>query len=163
MIRFRLPDHALERVAFAYSPLLECVLSLHVLVEPKHHPLQHPWVRRMRTLAPPLKRRIDEFSFLYRTLLPDFLFPAPGDTYATFEDELAKLAELPPVELAFEFTRPVWDHRGERDPAMLKRKRVREGAIANALAGGGSGELAALAFDDPEALASEFCELVREY
>ena len=49
-IRFHVPTHALERLAFAYSPLLEAVLSLHVLTEPKHHPLQHQWVRQMRAL-----------------------------------------------------------------------------------------------------------------
>lgn len=150
-------------MAFAYSPLLECVLSLHVLVEPKHHPLQHPWVRRMRRLPAPLKRRIADFSFVYRQLVPDFVFPAPGDQYGSFDDELAKLAKLSPLDIAFEFTRPVWDHGGTRDPAQLKRKRVREGALANAELRGGSRELAALAFDDPPALARAFCELVREY
>jgi hypothetical protein len=34
-IVFRLPPSAAERVAFSYSPALEAVLSLHVLVEPK--------------------------------------------------------------------------------------------------------------------------------
>ena len=31
-IRFQLPAEAVERVAHAYSPLLEAVLSLHVVV-----------------------------------------------------------------------------------------------------------------------------------
>jgi len=47
-IAFRLPPSAAERVAFSYSPAMEAVLSLHVLVEPKHHPVQHEWVRAMR-------------------------------------------------------------------------------------------------------------------
>jgi Family of unknown function (DUF5937) len=47
-IVFRLPPSAAERVAFSYSPAMEAVLSLHVLVEPKHHPVQHTWVRAMR-------------------------------------------------------------------------------------------------------------------
>ena len=33
-IRFRVPAEAVERVAHAYSPLLETVLSLHVLADP---------------------------------------------------------------------------------------------------------------------------------
>ena len=49
-IVFRLPPAAAERVAFSYSPAMEAVLSLHVLVEPKHHPVQHEWVRAMRRL-----------------------------------------------------------------------------------------------------------------
>ena len=37
---------------------MEAVLSLHVLVEPKHHPVQHEWVRAMRRLSPALKREV---------------------------------------------------------------------------------------------------------
>ena len=33
-------------------------MSLHVLVAPKHHALQHGWVRSMRKLPAALKRRI---------------------------------------------------------------------------------------------------------
>lgn len=58
MITFHLPSTAVERLAFAYSPVLEAVLSLHVLVEPKHHPIQHQWVRQMQHLSPALKREI---------------------------------------------------------------------------------------------------------
>jgi len=35
MITFHLPSATVERLAFAYSPILEAVLSLHVLIEPK--------------------------------------------------------------------------------------------------------------------------------
>jgi hypothetical protein len=62
-IVFRVPRAAVERVGFSYSPSLEAVLSLHVLVEPKHHPVQHEWVRAMRRLSPALKREIDVFAF----------------------------------------------------------------------------------------------------
>ena len=50
-IRFELARTSTARVAFGYSPLLESVLSLHVLAEPKHHALQHEWVRAMRAAA----------------------------------------------------------------------------------------------------------------
>ena len=63
-IRFVLPEKETESVAFAYSPVVETVLSLHVLVAPKHHPLQHAWVRRMRALDPgdqPLRRAAESF------------------------------------------------------------------------------------------------------
>ena len=62
-LRFRISDDAGECVAFSSSPLVETILSLHVLAEPKHHPLQHPWVRRMRRLDPALKRAIRDFVF----------------------------------------------------------------------------------------------------
>jgi Family of unknown function (DUF5937) len=59
VIVFRVRASAAERVGFSYWPSLEAVLSLHVLVEPKHHPVQHGWVRAMRGLSPALKRRND--------------------------------------------------------------------------------------------------------
>lgn len=93
-IRFRLPAHAIERVAHAYSPLLEAVLSLHVLVEPKHHPLQHPWIRRMRALPAPLKRQVAAFAFVYRRHIPDVFAPSPVDELRSFDDELAALRAL---------------------------------------------------------------------
>ena len=60
-IRFVLPEQESESVAFAYSPVVEAVLSLHVLVAPRHHPLQHAWVRRMRKLEPKLRAEIQAF------------------------------------------------------------------------------------------------------
>ena len=59
MIRIRFPAEAIEHIAFAVSPLSECVLSLHVLLGPKHHALHHEWVRRMRGLPPELRRSIE--------------------------------------------------------------------------------------------------------
>ena len=53
-LRFEFGDEPEASLAFAYSPLLEAVLSLHVLTVPKHHALQHQWVRAMRTLPPAL-------------------------------------------------------------------------------------------------------------
>lgn len=66
-IVFRIPATGAERVGFAYSPTMEAVLSLHVLVEPKHHPVQHGWVRAMRKLSPALKREIEAFSYAVRS------------------------------------------------------------------------------------------------
>ena len=80
-IRFHLPALAIERLSFAYSPLVEAVLSLHVLVEPKHHPLQHEFVRRMRALSTSLRRRIAEFAFVYRWTMPDFVAPPADEAY----------------------------------------------------------------------------------
>ncbi len=104
MISFHLPPAAVERLAFAYSPVLEAVLSLHVLVEPKHHPIQHQWVRQMQRLSPALKREIAAFSFAYRSYFPAFLFPAATGTFATFESELTHLRTIAPQVLSVEFT-----------------------------------------------------------
>ncbi|MFF5362004.1 MFS transporter [Streptomyces scabiei] len=77
-ITFRIPASGAELVGFSYSPSMEAVLSLHVLVEPKHHPVQHAWVRAMRRLSPALKREIDVFSFAFRSYFPEFFFPQYG-------------------------------------------------------------------------------------
>ena len=162
-IRFHLPGTYLERVAFAYSPLLETILSLHVLAGPKHHSLQHPWVRRARALPLALKREIAAFSFAYRFTLPEFVTPAPTDDYATFEDELELMCGLGAETLAFAFSRPLYDHGGKRDAATLVDPRVRAQLIRQADGMGASSELAVLALDDPDALAQRFARFLEHY
>src|SRR4029453_4766296 len=93
-IRFRLPAHAMERVAHAYSPLLEAVLSLHVLGGPKHAPRQPPGVWPTRSLPAQAKREIAAFAFVYRRHVPDVFAPSPVDDLRSFEDELAALRGL---------------------------------------------------------------------
>jgi hypothetical protein len=132
-IRFVLPEQESESVAFAYSPVVEAVLSLHVLVAPRHHPLQHAWVRRMRRLDPKLKAEIRAFRFAYVGHFPDFLFPRPDEEFLEFEEELAFLHDLEPETLAFEFLRPVYDHEGTwpRDSSLLERDDVRRHVLAS--------------------------------
>ena len=105
-IVFRVPPAAVERVGFSYSPALEAVLSLHVLVEPKHHPLQHGWVRAMQRLSPALKREIDALAFAYRAYFPEFFFPSPDGSLLSFGDELAALRGLDPALLQREYAIP---------------------------------------------------------
>jgi DNA-binding transcriptional ArsR family regulator len=162
-IRFHLPAYAPERLAFAYSPLLEAVLSLHVVLEPKHHPLQHDWVRRMRGLPHALRRRIGEFAFAYRRTLPDLLAPSPNAELRSFDEEMALLAANDESTLALEFLRPIYDHAGRRDKRLLSSNGVRRQALANAAALGTSAEVASLIFDDPKRLAREFAALLTEY
>lgn len=119
-IRFRLPAAAAEQAAFAYSPLLELVLSLHVLIEPKHHPLQQPWVRQMRALPTPLRREIGAFAFAYRSYFPGFLIPGPAGAYPTLEEELARLGRLPDDVIRAGFTQQL-DARAARSPGRAGR------------------------------------------
>jgi hypothetical protein len=95
-IVFRVPASAVERVGFSYSPSLEAVLSLHVLVEPKHHPVQHGWVRAMRRLSPALKREIDVFAFAFRAYFPEFFFPSPAGELLDFAGSYGVCARLIP-------------------------------------------------------------------
>src|SRR3954468_12174599 len=102
-IVFRVPAGGAERVGFAYSPAMEAVLSLHVLVEPKHHPVQHGWVRVMRRLSPALKREVDVFAFAFRAYFPEFLFPSPTGELLDFAGELRRLQAVDPALVRLEF------------------------------------------------------------
>jgi DNA-binding transcriptional ArsR family regulator len=113
MIRIALAESPEEHVALTVSPLLECVLSLHVLLGPKHHALHHAWVRRMRAgLDPALRRELERFAFVLRRHVPDVFLPTPDDEVESFEQELARFRALPPDLLLPALARPLHDHGG---------------------------------------------------
>jgi hypothetical protein len=163
LIRFRLPPDSEECLAFAYSPLLEAALSLHVLVEPKHHPLQHAWVRRMRALPAELRREIRRLRFLYDRTVPEFLMQAPVGGYSSFEDELEALAALDERTAGLGFLRLFWDHGGERDDEPLRDAEIRETALAQAARLRVDVQLARSIFDDPAGLLRSFGSLLGAY
>jgi DNA-binding transcriptional ArsR family regulator len=163
-IRFVLPSPPEEYVAFTYSPLLEAVLSLHVLAEPKHHPAQHSWVRQAARLPVTLRRQVDAFGFTFCSYFPEFVFPDATGGYPTFETELERLSGLPPELVALEFSRPLRRIPAVREPADLAMPTVRQ-EIRRAL-----GELpeaqrplASLVLDEPEHLLTAFQRLLRDY
>jgi DNA-binding transcriptional ArsR family regulator len=164
MIRIAVPPRPEELVAFAVSPLLECVLSLHVLLGPKHHALQHEWVRRMRALDPALRAEIDALGFTFRRHLPDLITPRPGGVSETFEQELAGLAALPPALLRSGFGRPLHDHGGAGDRAFASAG-VREAMLEQAAAEAGEPARAATALllDRPAEFAARFAALLERY
>jgi DNA-binding transcriptional ArsR family regulator len=143
--------------------VLESVLSLHVLTAPKHHPLQHPWVRRARGIPASLKREIVAFRFTYDTFVPEFLMPLPSSPFHGFDDELRQLAEYDDATLAFGFLRPLWDHGGRRDERTLDDPRVHEHVIRCVDELGADQELARLIFEDPRELARRFADLLAAY
>jgi DNA-binding transcriptional ArsR family regulator len=126
-IRLRVPESPNGLVHVAPAPLVEAVLSLHVLMHPKEHPLQHPWIRRMRKLSPALKREIRAFSFLYSDITADFMLPERADTPQDFEAALAAFASMPPERAQYELARPAFfyfeKHGG---PDSLAREEVRD-------------------------------------
>jgi DNA-binding transcriptional ArsR family regulator len=166
-LRFELGDDEDGAVAFGYSPLLESVLSLHVLAEPKHHALQHEWVRAMRRLPAPLRREISALSFLYRWAIPDCLLPAADTGYDGFEVELARLRRLRTDVAAFELLRPLYDHGGGARPPrrrILSSPEVRAVALKRAGVHGTQARRAAsLLFDDPARLIERFASLLESY
>src|SRR4029453_9923486 len=162
-IRFAVPaDDALDRVAFAYSPLQEAVLSLHVLVAPKHHALQHEGVREMRRLPAGLKSPMRGFGFAYRGTMPGFVTASPEAEFSDFEQDLSELAGHEPQTLAFDFLRPLYDHPGRRDTALLADDAVRRHALGQCDRHGASPELVALIFDDPAELGRRFAALLTD-
>lgn len=166
-IRFELGDSDDGVVGFGYSPLLESVLSLHVLAEPKHHALQHAWVRAMRKLPASLRREIATLSFLYRWTVPDCILPTAGSGYDSFEEELARLRRLRTDVVAFDLLRPIYDHGGGARPArrrVLSSLDVRTRALKQAgVLGPASRRAAALLFDEPERLIARFTALLDSY
>jgi DNA-binding transcriptional ArsR family regulator len=139
------------------------VLSLHVLVEPKHHPLQHPWVRAAHTLPPELKRSISEWSFVYRRHIPSTFGPTPDAELRSFEDEVAMLRELDVTTVALDFSRPLYDHGGTQDASVLDDDEVRQSIMRRARMVRASPELASLTFEDPRRLVTQFADLLTSY
>jgi Family of unknown function (DUF5937) len=164
-IRFHLAADEEGALAFACSPLLETVLSLHVLTEPRHHALQHQWVRAMRRLPPALKREIAALSFLYRWTIPNSVLPSADGGDDDFATELARLRALPTHVAAFELLRPIYDHGGGRArKRILSDPAVRAAALRSArLHGRDAHRAAAQLFSDPAGLAERFAALLERY
>jgi len=165
-IVFRVPDSAAERVAFSYSPSLEAVLSLHVLVEPKHHPVQHGWVRAMRRLSPALKREIDVFAFAVRAYFPELFFPSADGELLSFEAELQRLRTVDPALVRLEFAIPLIGTPAggteTREPATLEEPAVRATLHERAKAAADRAVADAL-LDDPAVLLERFLALLERY
>src|SRR5690348_7781439 len=108
---------------------MEAVLSLHVLVEPKHHPVQHEWVRAMRRLSPALKREVEVFAFAYRAYFPEFFFPPAAGELSDFEGELRRVRGADERLVRLEFAIPLVDWQADvglrRDPAALEAPATR--------------------------------------
>jgi DNA-binding transcriptional ArsR family regulator len=65
--------------------------------------------------------------------------------------------------LAIDFLRPLWDHEGTRDPALLRDPAIRRHALSAAERWGADPELVRLIFDDPAELTCAFADTVRAY
>jgi DNA-binding transcriptional ArsR family regulator len=151
-IRFRV-DESPRSLRFALLPAAEAVMSLHVLLYPKVHSLQHPWVRACRALPAELRRETRAFAFLYDDAFPDCFLPPAGETRPTWEEQLDVVARLEPERAAYELARPLFFYFQAEGggPERLTDPDVRATALAFARdrAGEDGERLAALAFDDP--------------
>ncbi len=166
MIALRVPESPGEVVHVAPAPLAEAVLSLHVLMHPKEHPLQHPWIRQMRRLSAPLKREIRAFGFLYSHITADFMLPERADAPQDFERALAAFAAQPPEWARYELARPTFFYLEEDagGPESLEREQVRERVRAEiARHGAGGAELAEQLLDDPAAVQRRVVDMLAAY
>ncbi|MFI2189889.1 DUF5937 family protein [Streptomyces sioyaensis] len=171
-ITFRIPASGAELVGFSYSPAMEAVLSLHVLVEPKHHPVQHAWVRSTRALPAALKREIDLFSFAFRSYFPEFFFPSPTGELLDFASELRRLRGADPDLVRLEFAVPLMGRSHEvgpggeatalRDPGALTEPAVRRHLQERAMAEADEA-VAGMLLDDPAALLERFLSMLERY
>jgi len=145
---------------------MEAVLSLHVLVEPKHHPVQHEWVRAMRRLSPALKREIEAFAFAYRGYFPEFFFPSPVGEMLDFEGELRGLQDIGERLLRLEFAIPLLGSQAgvvnRRDPAALEAPGTRQLLYERAAEASDEG-LARQLLQDPRGLLERFIALLERY
>ena len=167
MIRFRL-DGRPDVVGFALSPLTEAVASLHVLLFPKVHAVQHGWIRAMRRVSPELKREIRAFSFLFENAFPDCFIPPELDTRIGFGDHLARVRGLAPAAARYELARPLFHYAeasagGEEQLAdEATRERILDWARGSA--GGEEAErLAGLILDEPVQALERLVALLERY
>jgi DNA-binding transcriptional ArsR family regulator len=143
------------------APVHEALLSLHVLLHPWYHPLQHQWVRAMRSLSPSLKRDVRTFAFLYYDATPDCFIPDGGDDEATFEAGLAAAARLPIDNLRFALARPLFFYGSEPGVTVDDaRDRIRTNA---ALYGESTSVVVELLLDEPDEFVRRLLEFLQAY
>jgi DNA-binding transcriptional ArsR family regulator len=165
-IRLTFTDDDPAAIRVGLSPLVEAVLSMHVLLYPKVHAAQHPWIREMRRLPSGLRRELQAFRFLLDDAAPDCVLPPRLDAKVSFDVHLDAIARLDPGLLAYDLARPLFHWTG---PAMggaeaMESAEVRERALARAASfGDGCLEVAALAWDDPAALRERWVALLASY
>jgi DNA-binding transcriptional ArsR family regulator len=166
-IRFRLDNENVRAVRFAVSPLCEAVMSLNALIFPRERGLQHGWIRAMRDLPGSLRRELTAFSFVLDYAVPDCILPMPGRrTAATWEEELARVAALPPADAGYELARPAFHYVLDPEPGAGAFEREDVRALVERRAGtyGPTAVATArLAWDDPQRLLGRFVDLLQEY
>jgi len=165
-IRLRIDPEQPALVRVRPAALMEAVTSLHVLLYPKRHPLQHPWVRGARSLSAALKREIRAFAFLYADAAPDCFLPPAADSAPSFGEALTAFRALSGEEAAYALARPLYFYAApdEGGPEALQRDEVRDTIrAASARYGEESGRLGELLLAEPEAFQARVAEMLEGY
>jgi hypothetical protein len=158
LIRLHPPARLTGGLAFAYSPLIEAIFSLQVLTEPKHHPLQHNWVRSARRLPVELKHRIGAFAY------KSFPTPVdPTDGLLTFREELDSLVALEKRFMAVQLVRPfALDLPPTSD--VLESPQVRQTILERAAEHGpDTARVIGLVLDDPRSAVEQLAGMLNDY
>jgi len=90
--------------------------------------------------------------------MPDFVSPSADEGFSGFEDELARMQRHGEETLALELLRPLYDHAGRRDAALLQ-----DAAVRAYIRESPAPELAQLIFEDPRELTRMLAELLAAY
>ena len=130
-----------------------------MLLFPKAHAAQHPWIRAMHRVSPALKREIRALVFLYEDALPGLLHPAANRRHDDFEEHLSQIrSRSVRSSCAYDLARPLFHYHvpDGGGPERLGDPALRDGILSGrrGAPGGGEPRRAALLEDPAAALAS---------
>jgi DNA-binding transcriptional ArsR family regulator len=104
VIEWRLTPADVARIRFAFSPLLELVLSLIVLRSPARHALHLPWVKQVRPRLNALDLS-EVFALVpVHGIVADFLTPTPQSPLPDLDSELAAVRQTRAAQVMADLT-----------------------------------------------------------
>jgi len=139
MIRFQLGLADLASTSFAYSALLETVLSLRMWTHPGHYAEQRPLFERMRPAFERLDTGLLTALVASNRWVPDILTPRPRGPWSDVRAELEMVRAEPPEALQADLRRTFLPHDREL-PARL-----------------------AQGLDEPQVLLAQIADALEEY
>jgi DNA-binding transcriptional ArsR family regulator len=161
-ISFRLDPSDPLQIGFGYSPVHEAVASIHVLLDPKHHPLQLPWVRRCRSLSADLKREINAWGFVFRGYTPGFLDPGAQGPALDFGEEIDAARRTDPDTVLTEMALGLLPADAIDDGCTVRDPHIRDQVFAGA-AEQAVDESVRLLFEDPSAALGRLLAMLERY
>jgi DNA-binding transcriptional ArsR family regulator len=95
MITLHLSPADIEKVRFAYSPLIEVSSSYKLLQNPEHQGSYLQWVAETQRMFERIEFPFMNAAILSQRYIADFLTPTPAKTILSFEDEIDRVRETP--------------------------------------------------------------------
>jgi hypothetical protein len=95
MIYIHFQPEDLIGLRFAYSPLVEAIMSYKTLLRPERHSLHRRWVEQAQSALADVTFPYMDAAILPERYMADFLTPPPLVTQRNIEDELARLRATP--------------------------------------------------------------------